>query len=681
MSTIIEDWKKDMHRSIHFMYPSLTNDEINSTLDELVNENFIDPKSIIHNDYNDDLTLEQPLSIVYQYCNERKPILAGNGTLFYNQDQVTSPIEEVIVDRMDTRQNYKNQMKETMDKIVALGNIEDLTPQGRDKYRQLQILYEDQDRMQNEAKIRINSIYGAFGMPSFLFYNKYTAAATTGTGQSLISATGIAFEGFLGDNALFLNFGECITFMSNIIEEKYTLPVLDFKIITDYRVVYNRMANNFEYGVFDESIHGEILKDFLKQCSPSQLTKIYYKNNLFEFVKHPSMMNIITKAFSKVASFNDPNKVPEDIKEDLATLWSYCKEYVYYPHHYNERINRLKNKNRKRVKLVDTDSNLLYVQPWVDFIEENIDKSVISMSRESLDFACVNTVAYLITNMLKELLAMYCHDAHVLERYWHRINMKNEYCFVKMLFASVKKRYVGKIVLREGKAVTKIEIKGYDFKKAGVTEFVSEALTSIIKNRIMENEKPADTVGILRDLYSMEKDIETSLKNGERKYLVRMNCKGEKAYKYPYRMGQVLSVLVWNTVNPTNNIMTPDKVDVALTNITKVEDLEPIKYKFPKEYKALYDIITNSPLEVFRNKGIKYVAIPNSLDKIPEWLIPLIDYDKITTRTLGTFEPILEALELPSIKTKELNFFGNIQKNNDKIKKLRSKIANTEVSF
>ena len=38
--------------------------------------------------------------------------------------------------------------------------------------------------------------------------------------------------------------------------------------------------------------------------------------------------------------------------------------------------------------------------------------------------------------------------------------MKNEFCFTTLLLSNVKKRYVAKIVLKEGRPVVKTEIKG-----------------------------------------------------------------------------------------------------------------------------------------------------------------------------------------------------------------------------
>ena len=437
----LEKWKEENYKIFSKMYPELSKQDIMEVLEEEIQKNFNDPKTYIHNDYQDDMMINQPMTTLYRFCKEKKPILAGNGTLFYNQDRVSSPIADLIDDRIKARKDYQK--------------IRDTFPPGSDEYNHY-------DMMQMEAKIRINSIYGSFGATTFQLYNKYTAASTTGTAQSLISTTGISFEAFIGNNVKFKTFSECMVFMMNIISEEYTLPELSIRKCSDREVIYNMMVDNFEKKVFDPSVHEDILREFIGTLDTEALTKIYYKNHIYEFLSNDCIMEILQSAFNKMENFNNPNNVPDIIKDDMALLWEYCKEYVFYNHAYNERINRLKNDKRKVVKLIDTDSNLVYVQPWVDFLEENLIPRCkrMKMDEDTKMFACVNVLAYLVTSMLRSLLDKYCADCNVLERLMPRINMKNEFCFTTLLLSNVKKRYVAKIVLKEGKPVVKTEIKG-----------------------------------------------------------------------------------------------------------------------------------------------------------------------------------------------------------------------------
>lgn len=655
-NVFLKDWKADMLSKFRKAYPELTDSEILEVLEDDIAENFNDPECNIHNDYNDDMLLTQPLSAIYRFNQEKKPILAGNGTLFYNQDKAYSPVADIIDDRIETRKYYKNEMKKVMAKMENV-------PEGTPQYDALMEEYEYDDMLQAEAKIRINSIYGSFGATSFQLYNKYTAAATTGTAQSLISATGISFEAFIGGHVKFKSVDECVTYMNNIMEETYVLPSegIVYKKITK-EMVFARLRDNFESGVYREE-HESIIMRFLDNTDEFNLVKIYYKNNIFEWAQCPKITGILVDMFNKIDEFVNPNNVPSIIQGDMETLWEYCNEYVFYNHAYVERINRLKNDEREVVKLIDTDSNLVHVQPWTTFLEENIvPLSDNKMDSQNTDFACVNILAYLVTQMLKGLLSKYCKSANVLERYHHRINMKNEFCFNPLLLAPSKKRYVGHQLLREGKRISKTEIKGHDFRKSGVTEHVRSSMENIIKTRIIDPSPNVDIPGIITDLVMIEEEITTSLKNGERKFLMRMNCKQDIAYKNPLSMPQVLSVLAWNTIYPEQEIMLPDKLDVIYTDIPNVDRLAIIKDTYPYEYDRMKRLLLEGPLDTFRDKGIRYLAIPNNIDGIPDFIKPFINFEYIKSRNLNTFTPILEALGNVNVGNKKNGHFSNIRK-------------------
>ena len=660
MSTnvFLEDWKQTMLQRFRTMCPQFTDEQILEILEEDIKENFKDPNSTIHNDYNDDMLLQQPLSMIYRFAKEKKPILAGNGTLFYNQDKAKSPVADIIDDRIDTRAMYKGKMKN------ILGQMADVDPR-TPEWNKLNEDLEYADMMQMEAKVRINSIYGSFGAPTFQLYNKYTAASTTGTAQSLISATAISFEAFIGNNVKFKSMDECVAYIDNIIREEYEIPfdgIITDGVSYDPDTLYDILVRNFADGVYQDS-WDEILYGFLKTTPKINLVKLYYKNNLLEAIKCPAIENILVDIFSKLTEFNDPNKVPDIIKPDIQMLWDYFAEFVFYNYAYTERINRLKNDERDIVKLVDTDSNLVYVQMWVDeIINHIIPQTNTAMDIQGIKFAAVNTLAYLVTQMLKELLGKYCTDAHVLERYHHRINMKNEFCFDPLLLAPTKKRYIGRMLLREGKRVDKVEIKGHDFKKAAVTEFVRDSMEKIIHDRITSVSPQVDIPGIMSDLDKLERQITESLNNGERTYLMRMNCKQEVAYKNPYSMPQVLSVMTWNAIYPEREIMLPDKLDVVYINIPNVATLEKIRTTYPYEYNRIKTVLFEGSMDLFREKGIRYLAIPNNEPGIPDFIKPFIDYEYVKSRNINTFKPIVDALGNVDVGTKQNSHFSNIRR-------------------
>jgi hypothetical protein len=282
------------------------------------------------------------------------------------------------------------------------------------------------------------------------------------------------------------------------------------------------------------------------------------------------------------------------------------------------------------------------------------------MDTNDKEFCSVNVIAYLVTRMARELLDRYTKDCHVLEENRARINIKNEFYFYKMLLANVKKRYLAQIKLKEGKQVNKLEIKGYDFKKAGSSADTEQDIISIIKKNIIEPEE-INAVSLMTDVSRLEKKVRTSLKNKERTYLVRMNCKVAKVYAEPYSEGAFTGPLLWNTIYPDNEILIPDKCDIVFINIPNEKVLaNKLGTKYPEIAKIISDNIFHGGIPNFEKNGVKYLALPNDGSPIPEWVSEVMDTERIVTRNVGTFYPVLKSLAFTTITAGDNEYASNI---------------------
>ncbi|WP_216369611.1 family B DNA polymerase, partial [Brevibacillus sp. MCWH] len=141
-------------------------------------------------------------------------------------------------------------------------------------------------------------------------------------------------------------------------------------------------------------------------------------------------------------------RITEYANDELDDLWNYYKEFVFYNHFTFGRINRLKNDVRKTVVLVDTDSNMLNLNPWMQFLYKYIISSSEKLMRrdpDQLRFIGINTMCYILTNMITEVLNKYTKTANIPKEYRDRINMKNEYLFSRLILSPKKKRYISSI--------------------------------------------------------------------------------------------------------------------------------------------------------------------------------------------------------------------------------------------
>ncbi len=642
-SKFVQDWVNDNMVYFKMQYPNASDNVLRKVLMDVAQKYIVNPQAYLHNDYQDDMKVQADLLKLYDWFYKNKPIAAGNGTFFYNQDIRSSPIQNVIDGRIVARKEYQK-IRDTY-----------LGPNGEtDSYE-----YQYFEMMQMEAKVKINAIYGAFGARTFQLYNIYTAASTTGTAQSLISTTAMAFEAFLNNAVKFKSLGELVTMAGNIIrKDPHKLPVDGLRLIRDTEDVFKLWKSHFWEWKND---YEPVMRNILRNCSVEELTRLYYNNNLFEFIENDLIKSRLIGIFDKTESFRSPNSVPENIDSDLQFVWEYCREFVFYNHAYTEQIDRLKHDPRERVILIDTDSNVINIEPWVNYTQEAIwSHSTTVMNDEDKRFCSVNTLAYLVTRMARELLDRYADDCNVLPRFHKRLNTKNEFYFSKVLLANAKKRYIANIRLREGKQVNKIELKGHDFKKAGVNAHIEEELMGIIRKDII-NDPKVNVVGLMRDVANLEKKIRESIANRERTYLVRMNCKVERSYAEPYSQGAVTGPLLWNILNPDNVIMIPDKCDVVFINIPNEEVLmKKLAPKFPREADIIRRNIFHGGIKELETKGVKYLALPNDDSLIPEWVYEVIDTERIITRNSGTFYPVLKALSFITITAGDNEYASNI---------------------
>ena len=645
-SRFLQTWINENVLYFKRLYPQAKERDLRGILTDIAANYTESPRAVIYNDYADDMQIQTDVLTLIDWIDKSKPICGGNGTFFKNQDYVTSPIAKIIVNRQSMRKFYQNER----DKYIKF-------PDGYEY-----LYYED---MQKEAKVKINAIYGSFGAKTFQLFNILTAGAVTGTAQSLISATAIGFEAFLSNNAKFKSIDEAIYFFTNIVEkDHYDCDIHVMDMIFDKNVVCDRLMNSFFYPTdVSNPGHKAVIMKLLDTCSPEDLTKLYYKNNLYGFIRSSYIHELLVRIFDKQVSFQNPNKVPEELQNLLEELWLYCNDFVFYNHSYVERINRLVNDKRRSVILIDTDSNMINIQPWVDCLREEVyPYSTSGMDDDGKLYIAVNTLAFLVTQMVKSLLAHYCKACNVLDREAGRINMKNEFFYSKMLLADVKKRYSARMVLKEGKRFDppKDDFKGHDFRKAGASEEIESYFKGIISDCILGDE--LDLVSILTRLNALTIDIRESLARGDRKYLTRANCKPELNYDDPESEAAVLAVYTWNALYPENKVTVPDKFDMVFLNIPDDSILIPVEKKYPKEVHRLRnDVFHGQYGKVFQAKGIHSIVLPNTQEPIPEFLRTFLDINKVETRNISMFSPILTALSLPmQAGSSNYSYFTNV---------------------
>lgn len=634
----ITKWKLEMYDKLRIQFPNLSKEDIDKKLDTLIDTRFTDRPCQIDNNYIHK-TAETTLLNLIEYIHKTNPILAGGGVLFKRQDEAPNASAGLLIESLTARNKIKAERKNFP----------------ADSYEFL-----IRDIGQGNEKVVANSYYGAAGAETSVFYNLYVAAATTGTGQALIATAETAFESLLAGNTRFLDLDECMLFMKRAMDS-YT-DELPIEPITDtiqgaIEKVHDNYMNRFYYELDSNqySLYSDWISRFLSYLDINELTYLYYKNNLLELLIQPKeVRDLLTRLCSDTKSFKNPNKVPEEIVDNLNLLWSYVKKYCAHVYPVRSRIIRDSFHMRYATVTQDTDSTMVTIAKYMEaMIEYCIDNEIAAENENELDFILCNIMAYIITKYSQEILGKYCTDVNIPEEYHSRVNMKNEFYNLMMILTPKKKRYVSHIQLQEGQMIDPpmVKVSGLDFIKSGTSSTVEKFFKTIIEENILTAEH-IDVGAIIRKINTFKSMIRESLTNGELQYLNLISVKEPEAYKKPFSEQGIKGVMVWNAVYPNKAIALPDKVLVVKLDYKTLKKFEEAKELFGEAYDILLKEIFNSPNELISKPGITTICIPQNTDRLPDWVIRTMNVESMINDIVSKFNPILESLGNVTIKTK-----------------------------
>nr|DAE26521.1 MAG TPA: DNA polymerase [Myoviridae sp. ctaOv25] len=677
-SQFLTIYRDKVKSSIMSMHPEWDEKKVKKKIEQMMLKNLKNPNVICDNNYTHQSSQSTLLSVI-EWVMDKKPIIAGNGTFYKQHAESENPNADMVDGFLTDRKKYKKQMFAVEDEESPI--------------------YKSFDLQQQNTKKLANSYYGASGAKTSPFYSEYSAIATTSSAQSVISTTETTFESFLADNFAFITFNECIEWMDTILKEDCVLDKWVKRV--SKKDLLERLKDHI-LGVNADEV--EFLDKYLSTLSEEQITRIYWKNNLIKFTEvHDNIKKIHDKIFREVVNFEeideetgtiddipkeyreefstkkkpikewnkfasvqkfyDPNNAPDTIKEYLEQLKEIYMKYVYVRYAHLDRIYRLKNFRRKVVTVIDTDSNILSLDTWMKYALGNLLKDSYGRSKWDNVYIAINTITYIITAAVTDILLYYGECSNVEESIRPRFNMKNEFFFARLIIAKTKKRYLSKIMLREGNRLKKpkYDVKGFDFKKATTSEAAEKVYMNLVKNDLLNSEK-IDLNLIMNKLNDFKKEIERSIRNSEIIYLPNANAKELGAYKDPSTSQGVRGVLAWNICEPDKMIEFPAKVTIVKMTIEKEEDILPLKAKNPELYNRILNGIFRDTTGIFiklkkNNKGqrvptctgMTILAIPTN-EKIPEWAMEFIDYRTIVNTVLSPFKSVNEIFNLPGIE-------------------------------
>jgi hypothetical protein len=653
-ASFITQWKNEMkHRiKLRFKNKPLSDKKIDAYLNEKIRDYMVNPQVQIINNYRNQTVTTDLLSLI-DTIEDNQLIIGGGGVLYVQHETQNRPniLFDYIINLQQLRSFYKNERKK-YDK-------------GTDDWLRFEIF-------QLNTKIKLNSLYGVHGYDGFVIYNRFIAEAITNCGRQIITTAVMTFENFLGGSIKCNTEEEIYKFITNIIGE-YREDI-DYSIFNieniDHKVV-KKLVNMCAFDPSDEFIL--TLEGIVKNLNHGEKALIYYKNNLYEFSDLPFIKDKLKYIIENLDELKAPER--KKIKDEVILsyideVWNFYDMFVLYNYPMYDRVRKAMFTDRRNVLYVDTDSNFLGLNEWVQYVKGDILNHHYNKDEREVDFIAVNIMAMFLSNVIDRGLHTLCKYMNIRKEYADRLNMKNEFYLDRILFTSAKKRYISNSVLQEGQLLNNgiglPDIKGFDFKKAGTKPYIREYYTRICLDEILRADV-IDVERIYKQILDLKDEIDESMKKGENTFFKQATVQIVDHYKNPYSTQGVVAVLLWNCLNPTYAMELPTDCDIIpikdlsgpkydeVTGKTRWKNEEfmmEFKERFPEEYARLEREIYNNPNQLIRNMGLTSLAKPKNQDiEVPPWFEFILDTEKVSLDALDLISPVLKSLGLNGLKT------------------------------
>lgn len=215
-------------------------------------------------------------------------------------------------------------------------------------------------------------------MYTSLLYNINVATSITSQGRALVSSMTMQFEMFLANSVKFGSLNEVVQFIDNIVQEKRERKYNDFEVLDNPRVsvedCFAKVILSCGYRWIPNNDEMDIIWRIINNLSQEDINRVYYKNNLYEFISNEKVFYIIKTILKKLKRplFNSLD-IPDEISKEIKVLCDLMMEYVYYRYMFIDRTDRCDNMIKSVTMVSDTDSTIISLDAWYRFVAEKMN--------------------------------------------------------------------------------------------------------------------------------------------------------------------------------------------------------------------------------------------------------------------------------------------------------------------
>lgn len=635
---MVERWKKHTMDVVRERYgDTISMIKVEEYLDQVIASELKDPTVYVVNNQKHKVFTSDLLALT-ESIEDQNLLIGGASVLFCQHDQMKNPVRNFILRQRNKRKEEKKK-RDTYDKV--------LNPEEWMKW----------DIKQLNTKILQNSLYGVLGYAKFILHNLFLAESITRMGRVIISTAACGFENFLADNIKFSTTSEIYEYINLIIKEYEDLykGKMIFSILGVTKTseeVFDRIMKKCSFYV-PGNTQRHLMAMINRQPDDIKLL-LYYKNNFLEFNRIPCIKEKIKFFMSRIDELKLPSleKIKdEEARKEVADLWNFYDVFVFYNHPIYDSVRKMAYGTREAVLYIDTDSNFVALNRWVQQIRHEIMEDQYPQDPKEMVFICANIITIFLTTVVDRNLKMYARNCNVSEKWAQYLSMKNEFFFWRILFGDVKKRYIDLQMIQEGKLLNDgngiPEIKGYDLQKSTTKENLQKFYTDLCMKQILSPDE-IDLRTIMLDIDALKKEIRRSMEAGESLYFKQANVNPPEHYATPLRISGIKAVMLWNALSPEYAIELPSDVDIIpIRNINSAKGREWLQLHYPDVYARFEREIINNRNPNIAQMSCNVIAKPKNANiPMPEWLKDMMDTAKVVNSTVKLIAPIMESLGL-----------------------------------
>lgn len=694
----IEQYKDRMSDIIRLIIP-ISKEELDPILDYSINKRYKEYHVSIENSYTKRKT-DMTLLMLTDYIISREPIVTAYGTMFKKHGTVPNPMAVVIQQFLDKRSEDKKKMF---------------------KYPKGSEMFEKYNLAQQLDKIDCNGIYGVLGMYTSALFNINVATSVTTQGRAMISTATMFLESFLANNVKFGSLDQVLEFIVNVTKEdrKYRdEDILDHPVSIED--CFGKIILSCGYRWVPNEKEMDIIWRVINNLGQYDLNRVYYKNNLYEFMDNRYMKNIIISIMKTLDTpFFNSLEPPANIIPMLDELTNLLREFVVYNYMYIDRIDRCDNMIKSVIAVSDTDSVIVSMDAWYRYIIDMIDKDCgfenlkilrcnpidavkffdtdefgdyLDLSQlspiyfdepeESYDFkndkiieikhaidplkfytedymrfTIINILSYSVGILMNQYIEKLVVNNHAMEPGKKcKMYLKTEFNFARLMLTNAKKNYASIVTIQEGHVIPKSQQLDIKGIASMAKSSMSESTRNSLKRILLED--ALDTP--VPNQFQVIKDLSIF----ERKIIENIQSGSREYYKPVVIKGQSnykdpMRIQGVKAATVWNSLKSDDYPAINLDERNSI-DIAKIKLN-----QSTIDSLKQWPT-VYENaqnllqeplyKG-NINAIAIPLDvTTPDWLLEIIDYSTIVNDNIGGFP--YESLGI--VKLSDATNFSNI---------------------